>query len=305
MPIRDSRCRHGPRQRTHNHTCPISHYLNAVKGDLMAAMWPNKPVDFFKPDPTQPRKSFDEAELKMLGESLKKKQIVPVLAKPDGLLIDGHRRWMAAKLVGIATLDAIITDEPLSPAKVKEMQLVSALHRSDLKPIEQYEGARSWLLMNPGATVKELAERIDRDPSMLTRILSLSNCIQPVQAAAEEGKLGVSDWYAISKAPEAEQAGLLAAKLGGASRDELERQCRKQSNGALQSVKLDRFKIALAGGATVTLAGQELSLDGAIELLQDVVKAAKKARDESLDVKTFVRVMKDKAKKGGDHVRLV
>src|SRR6185312_15995721 len=121
-------------------------------------------------------------------------------------------------------LDVIITDESLTPAEIKEIQLVTALHRADLTPYEQFVGCRDWLALNLGATAKDLAARIDRDPSTLVRILSLSKCIGPVQSAAEDGKLGPSEWYAISKVPEHDQQSMLASKLAGASRDQLEKQ---------------------------------------------------------------------------------
>jgi ParB/RepB/Spo0J family partition protein len=60
-----------------------------------------KPVGFFHPDPTNPRKDFPEEELRSLGESLKK-QLVPLIARKSGLIVDGERRWRAAKLVGHA-----------------------------------------------------------------------------------------------------------------------------------------------------------------------------------------------------------
>src|SRR3984957_19417833 len=172
----------------------------------MATTLTKKPLDFFKPDPGNPRKSSKIEELRELHDSLGKKQLVPLLSKPDGTIIDGWRRWSAAKLDGKPErLDVIITDEPLTPAQVKEIQLVTALHRADLKPYEQYLGCRDWLGLNPGATAKDLAVKIDRDPSTLVRTLSLSKCIQPVQQAAAEGRLGPSEWYAVSKVPEAEQ----------------------------------------------------------------------------------------------------
>jgi ParB family transcriptional regulator, chromosome partitioning protein len=59
----------------------------------------SEPLDFFKPDPGNPRQSCTEDELRALGELLKKKQVVPVLAKPDGTIIDGWHRWQAAKLL--------------------------------------------------------------------------------------------------------------------------------------------------------------------------------------------------------------
>jgi ParB family chromosome partitioning protein len=265
----------------------------------MPATLTKKPRDFFKPDPNQPRKSFDNDELLALGESLKKKQHVPVLAAPDGTIRDGHRRWLAAKLVGLEQLDAIITDEPLTPAQVKEIQLVTALHRADLKPYEQFLGCRDWLALNPGAAAKDLAAKIDRDPSTLVRVLSLSKCIQPVQQAAAEGKLGPSEWYAISKVPEAEQEAMLAAKLAGASRDQLEQRGRKLRNGEAPGIKVNRLKIPLGSeDRSVTIAGSNLSLDDAIEMLQETLKCARKAQGENLDGKTWAAVMKQKAKSG-------
>src|SRR5271156_1668060 len=154
----------------------------------MATTLTNKPLDFFRPDPGNPRKTCDPQELRELHDSLGKKQLVPLLAKSDGTLIDGWRRWCAAKLDGKPErLDVILTDEPLTPAQVKEIQLVTALHRADLTPYEQFLGCRDWLAVNPGAAAKALSARINRDPSTLVRILSLSKCIPAVEQAAADG----------------------------------------------------------------------------------------------------------------------
>src|SRR5437660_10582253 len=53
-----------------------------------------KPLAWFKINP-QVRTSFDEQDLRRLGESLKTKQLQPVLAQPDGTLIAGDRRYRA------------------------------------------------------------------------------------------------------------------------------------------------------------------------------------------------------------------
>jgi len=263
----------------------------------MAATLTSKPLDFFKPDPNQPRKSFDESELRALGESLKKKQIVPVLTRPDGTFIDGHRRGLAAKLAGLEKLDVIISDELLTKAQIMEIQLVNAMHRADLKPFEEYVGCKDWLAMNPNATVKELAAKIDKDASMLTRVLSLSRCVPAVQAAAAAGQLGPSEWYAIAKVPEAEQEAMLTAKLGGASRDEIEQRGRKLRTGEAPGIKVNRLRIPLgAQGKSVTIAGENLSLEDCIETLVETLKFARKAQSENLDGKTWVQVMKQKAK---------
>jgi ParB/RepB/Spo0J family partition protein len=257
----------------------------------------SKPLGFFKPDPGNPRKSGDPEQLRVLHDSLRKKQFVPLIAKPDGSIIDGWRRWCAAMLDGKPEqLDVIITDEPISPAEIKEIQLVTALHRADLTPFEQFLGCRDWLALNPGATAKDLAARIDRDPSTLVRVLSLAKCVEAVQQAAADGKLGPSEWYAISKVPQAEQGVMLEAKLAGASRDELEHRARKLRNGQAPAIKVNRLKVPLGPqGRSVILAGSNLSLDDAIDLLQETLKLARKARGENLNGKTWVQVMKAKA----------
>jgi ParB/RepB/Spo0J family partition protein len=260
----------------------------------------NKPPEFFKADPGNPRQSCNEDELRALGESLRKKWVVPILAKPDGTIIDGWRRWLAAKLAGLQKLEVIITDEPLTPAQIKEIQLVTALHQLGLKPYEQFLGCRDWLALNPGSTAKDLAARIDRDPSTVTRIVSLLRCIPTVQVAASEDKLGPSEWYAISKVSEAEQHAMLAAKLAGASRDQLEQRGRKLRNGEAEGIKVNRLKIPLGQGRSVTIAGNNLSLTDAIEILQQTLKFARKAQGENLDGKTWVQVMKQKTAKTGD-----
>lgn len=264
----------------------------------MAKTLASKPLDFFKPDPGNPRKSYDPNELRVLHDSLCKKQLVPLLAKPDGTVLDGWRRLCAALLDGKpANLDVIITDETLTPAEIKEIQLVTALHRTDLTPYEQFVGSRDWLELNPGATAKDLAAKIDRDPSTLVRILSLAKCIQPVLQAAADGKLGLSEWYAISKVPDSEQEAMLAAKLSGASRDQLEKRGRKLRSGETHCVKVNRLRIPLGQqGRSVTIAGRNLSLDDAIEILQETLKFARKAQGEKLDGKTWVQVMKQKTK---------
>jgi ParB family transcriptional regulator, chromosome partitioning protein len=226
---------------------------------------------------------------------------VPLICRPCGIIVDGHRRWRAAMLDGKpAQLDTIIIDGDLTEARIKEIQLITALHRADLKPFELYSGCKSWLELHPGMAAKGLAAAIDVTEAHLSKVLSLDKCIPPVKTAASEGKLGVSDWYAMSRASETDQALLLSAKLSGeiTSREQMRDQTRKARNGGLPTVRVSRVKCAMPSGVSVTLAGvgQGLTLDDVIETLAELLKEAKKANDQGLDSKTFSAVMRDKSK---------
>jgi len=252
-----------------------------------------KPVSWLHAD-SQVRKSFDEAELRFLGKSLKRKQIHPVIARPDGTIIDGERRWRAAQLVGLETLEVIITDAAITPAQITEIQLVSALHRVDLTGPEKWQASLRLLQLHPEWKGKDLAEQLHLDPSMVTRLLSPSRCIKAGQKAFVDGLIGVTDCYAMSRVDPEEQAAMLALKLNGASRDALERQARKKRNGS-SGVKINRLKISLVSGTVITISGKQLSLEDVIDGLTETLKAAKKAASENLDGKTWQAVMRDKA----------
>ncbi len=182
-----------------------------------------KPVEFFLADPSNPRKDFPEGELRFLGASLAKKQLVPLIARKSGVLVDGERRWRAAKLVGLKTLDCYLVDDTAKEGEIKEIQLVTALHRADLRPYEVYLGFVEWLRAHAGRTGKDLAAAIDRSEASVSMTLSLHRCIPAVKEAAKEGKIGLKDWYAISQGNEQQQVEMLAAKLNDTSTADLKR----------------------------------------------------------------------------------
>ena len=257
----------------------------------------SKPLSWFSPDPQQVRKQFDEAELRNLGESLKARQLQPVLCQPDGTIIAGERRYRAAKLVGLESLEVKIADEQLSNAQVKVWQLVENMQRADLTAYEQWTGCAELMCMHPSWQMKDLAERLNLDPSSITRLLSPSKCTGEWQDAIRDGKVGISDCYAASKLDKFKQNGLLALKLSGASRDTLEEAGRK-ARTTESTIKLARVRCPLATGAVVVVSGPDMTLEGLIETLGYALDAAKKANKDSLDVKTAERVWRDRAKVG-------
>lgn len=88
-------------------------------------------------------------ELRVLGRSLADGQIQPIIvyrgtsaAFPAAryLILVGHRRWTAAALVGLDTLDAIVVDPPTAAERVR-LQYVENEARVDFSDME-----RAWAL---------------------------------------------------------------------------------------------------------------------------------------------------------------
>jgi len=71
------------------------------------------PVELIGPNPQQPRRSFDEASLESLAESVRARGIIqPVLVRPLAggryELIAGERRWRAAQLAELDEIPAVV-----------------------------------------------------------------------------------------------------------------------------------------------------------------------------------------------------
>lgn len=248
----------------------------------------------------QVRKSFPpEPELRALARSVMKRQLHPLIILPDDTILDGECRYRGLMLENPEfELDVIVVDRELTRAEVCELQMISAMHSTSLSAFDQALACKEWTEQNSGATAKQLAEKIDRDPSMLTRLTSLWKTIPEVIKAAEEGKIGPKAWYAISQLPAPEQAGLLEKHLAGAPASEIAEFSRKKRTAATATVKLKRVKIAMPLGATLVLTGAEMSLDDVVEALEFALSAARRAHKENLDVKTAEKVWRDKAKAG-------
>ena len=209
-----------------------------------------KLLSFFKTDPKQPRKYFSETDLLSLGSSMKTfGQLQPVGAIPDGILLWGERRFRAAQLVGLKELSVIITDRLLSDSEIRLIQLTENMLRADLCGHEKWLACAELMTMNPGWQMKNLAEHLHFDPSMITRLLSPSKCIEAAQLALRDNKIGISDCYEFSQEIPERQAELLSMKLGGASRNAIKHARRKSRNGEAVSIMLSRVKIAMPQGA--------------------------------------------------------
>jgi len=240
-----------------------------------------------------------EEERLGLGRSYIERPLYPIIATTDLEILDGNRRHTAVLLVAgpEAEVPVCLTDEPWSEAVKLEIQMESAQHQRGLSAYETYLGASQWLALNKNATARDLAQRIKVNEGHLSKVLSLSRCNRKWHQAAAQESVGISDWWAASKVSEQEQEQMLEMKLRGASSGTLANHARQQRNGDEPKVRTSRVKCELAGGVIITVAGNELGLDEVIEALGAAQKAARQARNQNLDVKTWSAVMHDRTAK--------
>lgn len=98
-------------------------------------------VDDIDPDPDQPRTQFDETSLAELAQSLRHLgQIQPIEVREAGeryTLIDGERRWRAARLAGLSTLRSLVRFAPGTPDDVLDRQFAANYQREAMLLADQ------------------------------------------------------------------------------------------------------------------------------------------------------------------------
>jgi ParB/RepB/Spo0J family partition protein len=256
------------------------------------------PLEQFKPHKRELERHDDPEKTRQRGESmLARGQLQPVAATEDGRMIFGHGRYLAAKAAGIKTLEVKVYPASLTDTEFRLIRAAENLQRNELTGYQKWLLCADLMCGNPDWLQKDLAEKLNVSEKMVTVNLSPSRCTVAWQEALKAGKVGNSDCYAASKLPESEQAGLLALKLSGASRDQIEQAGRKRRNARGESVRMSRVKISMPRGMSVVVSGNDLGMSELVELLSQTLAAARKAA-EQYDVKTFQSMMKDRAKAG-------
>lgn len=135
-------------------------------------------VEDITPNINQPRKVFDEYELKKLSESIRVNGIIQPLTvrKMDNryLLVAGERRLKAAIMVGLKKVPCIVIN--VSSETAAAYSIIENLQRTDLTLFEQAEGINQ-LITDYGISQLEAAERLGIAQSTLSnklRILRLN-----------------------------------------------------------------------------------------------------------------------------------
>ncbi len=158
--------------------------FNSSQAPLLAMI----PVVDLQPDPEQGRTRFDSGALEGLARSLRESGVLePLLVKgTDGpvkyQIVDGERRWRAAKLAGITAVPCIVRDGPACALD----QLVANFQREDLNPVEKAAQLRRTMA-ETGMDAKDLAERAGLAYRMVLKLVRFAEGPEFLRRAVSAG----------------------------------------------------------------------------------------------------------------------
>lgn len=132
------------------------------------------PQNEIRPNPFQPRKTFNDDSLQELAASIREFGILqPLVARTTGHgleLIAGERRLRASKLAGLAAVPIIVRS--ISDKEMAELAMIENLQREDLHFLEEAEGYQQ-LISQFGLTQEEMARRVGKNQSTIANKLRL------------------------------------------------------------------------------------------------------------------------------------
>lgn len=151
------------------------------------------------PNKEQPRKTFDEAALQELADSIKQHGVLqPLLVRPlttgGYQLIAGERRWRASRLAELKEVPVIIKE--LSDTEAMEIAIIENLQREDLNPIEEAEGLQA-LIDKCGFTQEEVATSVGKSRPAITNALRLLRLPEEVRQMTKDGDISAGHARAL------------------------------------------------------------------------------------------------------------
>ncbi len=159
------------------------------------------------PNPYQPRREFNEAEIKELADSIREKGLLqPVLLRRHAggfQIVAGERRFRAMKLLEKPTISAQVR-EKLTDRDMMEMALIENIQRVQLNAIEEAK-AYDQLISECGLTHEDLSKQVGKSRSAITNSLRLMKLHPQVQEWIQEGKLTAGHGRALLQSATSKQ----------------------------------------------------------------------------------------------------
>ena len=148
-------------------------------------------VEEIRPNPNQPRKTFDDESLTELADSIKQVGLIQPLVVRKTVtgyeLVAGERRLRACKLLGMKEVPCIVEDAMVEQESAM-VALIENLQRENLHYLEEAE-CYAQLIATYGLTQEELALRLGKSQSAVANKLRVLRLSPEVKDAMTEARM--------------------------------------------------------------------------------------------------------------------
>ena len=164
------------------------------------------PIELLRRNPDQPRRSFTEADLEELADSIRSNGVLqPILVRPapgapgEYQIVAGERRWRAAQRASLRIVPILVRE--LTDGQVLEMAIVENIQRADLDAIEEAAGYQ-MLMDRFGHTQAGVAQVVGKSRPYVANALRLLALPPVVRDHVQAGRLSSGHARAIATSPD-------------------------------------------------------------------------------------------------------
>ena len=151
------------------------------RGEFLSSRVRYIPINTVRPNPQQPRRSFDETALRELADSIRAYGILqPLTVRDKGgfyELVAGERRLRAARIAGLREVPCLVAEVGEEDAAL--LALIENLQRRDLDYMEE-AAAIARLIRRYGLSQQQAADKLGKSQPAIANKLRLLRLPPPV-----------------------------------------------------------------------------------------------------------------------------
>ena len=157
------------------------------------------------PNKKQPRKNFEEKEIKELSDSIKNQGLIqPIVVRetPGSMyeIIAGERRWRACQLAGLHSVNCVVMS--VDEKDIYELALIENIQRENLNVVEEAKAYKNLIELN-GIKNEELSKKIGKSTSHISNLIRILDLDNEIHQMIIDGKISMGHARALIGVPNA------------------------------------------------------------------------------------------------------
>ena len=157
------------------------------------------------PNKKQPRKNFEEKEIKELSDSIKNQGLIqPIVVREKSgnmyEIIAGERRWRACQLAGLHSVNCVVMS--VDDKSVYELALIENIQRENLNIVEEAKAYKNLIELN-GIKNEELSKKIGKSSSHISNLIRILDLDEEIHQMIIDGKISMGHARALIGVPNA------------------------------------------------------------------------------------------------------
>ena len=157
------------------------------------------------PNKKQPRKNFEEKEIKELSDSIKNQGLIqPIVVRETSgnmyEIIAGERRWRACQLAGLHSVNCVVMS--VDDKSVYELALIENIQRENLNIVEEAKAYKNLIELN-GIKNEELSKKIGKSSSHISNLIRILDLDEEIHQMIIDRKISMGHARALIGVPNA------------------------------------------------------------------------------------------------------